>query len=158
MELAARQSKRLHCTQMSVNERREGSSPRESADDPRSDAQGERGLRAIEALFQEIVRRGASLGFASFFLTEEAIRRAFADRVPPEWIEYLSRQSAEMRGDVVERVGQEFGSWLGGLDLSQLLRELFERYELRARVELVPRRAEAEDGTEVSLKIVRRSE
>ena len=42
------------------------------------DDEDDRSARPLEGLFQEIIRRGASLGFSSFFLTEEAIRRAFS--------------------------------------------------------------------------------
>lgn len=103
------------------------------------EADASRAQRPLEALFQEIVRRGASLGFSSFFLTEEAIRRAFADRVPEEWIEYLSRQGGEVRSDIAERLAKEFGSWLRTLDLPELVGQLLEQYEVSAKVELIPR-------------------
>jgi len=99
-------------------------------DDPRI------GPRAIETLFQELVRKGTSLGLSSFFLTEEAVRKAFSDRVPAEWLDFLGRQSEEVRSDIVDRASKEFGNWLRTLDLSDLLGELLERYEISANIEL----------------------
>ena len=103
-------------------------------DDPRI------GSGAFETLFQELVRRGAALGLSSFFLTEEAVRKAFSDRVPAEWLESWRRQSEEVRSDIVDRAGKEFGNWLRTLDLSELLGELLERYEFSATIEVDVRR------------------
>ena len=118
---------------------------------------GGESARPLETLFQEILRRGASLGFASFFMTEEAIRRAFSDRVPAEWVEYLSRQGEEMRTDLVDRVGAEFGEWLRTLDVAKLLGELLDSHDVRARIELSaePRGADGA-GTGLQVELVRR--
>ena len=109
------------------------------------------------------MRRGASLGFASFFMTEEAIRRAFSDRVPVEWVEYLNKQGEEVRTDLVDRVGAEFGEWLRTLDVAKLLGELLERHDVRARIELSaePRASREGDradgaGPGIQIEIARR--
>ena len=101
----------------------------------------------LESLLSVLVRRGASLGFASFFLTEEAVRRAFSDKVPPEWTEYLARQGEEVRGDIADRLAKEFGNWLRQLDLAEVLAQVLERYDVSARVSAAPK---AEDGAQES--------
>ena len=124
---------------------------------PRDDPEG--GPSAIENLFQELVRRGASLGLSSFFLTEEAVRRAFSDRVPAEWLESWRRQSEEVRGDIADRAGKEFGNWLRTLDLSELVGDLLERYEISASIELEVRNRsdrETEQAPTAKLSIVTR--
>ncbi len=124
---------------------------------PRDDPRIEPG--ALETLFQELVRRGASLGLSSFFLTEEAVRKAFSDRVPAEWLESWRRQSEEVRSDLVDRAGKEFGNWLRTLDLSELLGELLERYEISANVEFdVRTRAElgSDEAPSARLSIITR--
>ena len=126
---------------------------------PRDDPEGGPGPSAIENLFQELVRRGASLGLSSFFLTEEAVRRAFSDRVPAEWLESWRRQSEEVRGDIVDRAGKEFGNWLRTLDLSELVGDLLERYEISANIELEVRSRsdqETEQAPTARLSIVTR--
>lgn len=107
---------------------------------PGDEDEEDRSAGPLEALFQELIRRGASLGFSSFFLTEEAIRRAFSDRVPPEWVEYVSRQGEEVRSNIVERLGDEFGQWLRTLDLPALLAELLESRDLTIKIEVSRRR------------------
>ncbi len=90
----------------------------------------------LEALFQEAIRRATALGLSGFFLTEEAVRRALTDTVPREWVDYVSRQSEDVRRDMVDRIVQEFGLWLRNLDLSELLRKLLEDYDISAKIDI----------------------
>jgi hypothetical protein len=108
----------------------------------------------LESLFQEAIRRALSLGLGGFFLTEEAVRRAFSESVPQEWVDYLNRQSDEMRGELADRLVREFGAWLRTVDLADLLRGILEEYEFSAQVELSARGKEQDSPA--SLKVVRR--
>lgn len=90
----------------------------------------------LESLFQEAIRRATALGLSGFFLTEEAVRRALTDTVPQEWVDYVSRQSEDVRRDLVDRLVQEFGLWLRTLDLSELLRNVLEDYEISAQIDI----------------------
>ena len=115
--------------------------------------------RSLEALFQELIRRGASLGFSSFFLTDEAVRRAFSERVPSQWTAFLGRQGEDLRAELVDRLAKEFGQWLRGLDLAQLVDEFLRDHRVTARIELeATRKSPAEDGSSPSnpLQIVTR--
>ena len=118
----------------------------------------EREPGTLEGFVQELIRRGTSLGLSSFFLTEEAVRRAFADKVPPEWIEYVSRQGEEVRADLADRLGKEFGNWLRTVDIPELVGELLERYDVSATIELSAARSrgDAEGGRGASLRVVAR--
>ncbi|MFQ5513806.1 MAG: hypothetical protein ACE5FG_05155 [Myxococcota bacterium] len=94
----------------------------------------------LESLFQEAIRRALSVGLGGFFLTEEAVRRALAESVPQEWVEYLSRQSGEVRSELTDRLVSEFGSWLHSLDLGDLLRGLLEDFEFDVTISVKTRR------------------
>lgn len=64
------------------------------------------------------------------------MRRALTDTVPQEWVDYVSRQSEDVRRDLVDRLVQEFGLWLRTLDLSELLRNVLEDYEISAQIDI----------------------
>ncbi len=112
----------------------------------------------LESAFQEIVRRAATLGFSSLFLTEEAIRKALADSVPKEWAEYVAQQSGDVRKELFDRMLAEFSAWLQRVDPSELqqslMQTLLENYELKLKIEIVanPR----EDAAEPSLRVLNR--
>ena len=105
----------------------------------------------LESLFQEAIRRATALGLSGFFLTEEAVRRALTDTVPREWVDYVSRQSEDVRRDMVDRLVQEFGLWLRTLDLSELLRKVLEDYEISAQIDISADRKRKDPA--VSLKV-----
>jgi len=102
-----------------------------------------RGL-PFESLIQEAIRRAASLGFSSFFLTEEAIRKAFSEVVPQDWVEYVGKQGDEVRGEMIDRLAEEFNSWLRSVDVAEILGDLLKDYRISATIELsaTPRAAE----------------
>jgi len=98
----------------------------------------------LEAFFQEAVRRAAQLGLSTFFTTEEAVRRAFSESVPPDWLDYLNRQGTDIRGELLERMSREFGEWLHKIDMPQIMSKLLEEhdFELRISVSARPRSSE----------------
>ena len=114
--------------------RRGRSQPRERS------ASGRREAGTIEGLFQELVRRTAALGLSSFFLTEEAIRKALSEKVPPDWVEYAARQSGEMRRELIDRIVAEFGAWLRQADPETLqrglLQTLLEHYDFTIEIDI----------------------
>ena len=102
----------------------------------------------------DLLRRGLTLGFTGFFLTEEALRKALGDSVPRDVIEFLLDQSQRMRGEFLDRISREFGRVLERIDPVELARRLLEgrTVEVSARFRLVPekkrRRDEADDEDE----------
>ena len=100
----------------------------------------------LETAFAELVRRAASLGFQSFFLTEKALRGAFSERVPDDWVEYASKQGDELRAELIERVTREFGEWLRTLDVAALLRDVLRESDVSVRLELSARPGSTENG------------
>ena len=92
----------------------------------------------MEAIFQETVRRAAGLGFSSFFLTEEALRRAFSEAAPRDWVEYFSSQSDEIRKQVIDRALMEFGDWLKKIDPKELLETLVAEHDFNVNIQISP--------------------
>jgi hypothetical protein len=134
--------------------------------DPKSPDPGEptgpgeqRRSGALEGMFQEIVRRAATLGFSSLFLTEEAIRNALSDTVPQEWAEYLSGQSSTVRTELIDRVAAEVGAWLRQSDPEELARRIvqamLEEYEFTLKIDVTAR---PRKGAGPALRVLTRSE
>ena len=98
----------------------------------------------FEALLHEAIRRTAQVGFSSFFATEDAVRRAFSDAVPRDWVDYANRQSTDLRAEMIERMSGEFGTWLGSIDMAQLVSKVLAEndFELVISVKSSPRSAE----------------
>jgi len=90
--------------------------------------------------FPELLRRGLSLGFTGFFMTEEAVRRALGDSVPRDVIEFFLEQSEKTRTELLERLSKEFGRTLQALDPVELARRLLDgrTIEVSAKVRFVP--------------------
>jgi hypothetical protein len=121
---------------------------------------GQRGRRQgpVETLVQEVVRRAATIGLGGFFLTEEAIRRAFAEVVPQEWVQFFVRQNEEMRRELLDRMVREFGDWLRGVDPTSLARSMLEGFDFSLRIELSahPRSSGRKKKTAGSVSLVRK--
>jgi hypothetical protein len=141
---------------MAGSDRREGSPPEE---EPRAESDRARRSGPLESLYQEFVRRAAGLGLSSFVLTEEALRKAFAESLPRDWVEYLSRQSSGVRKEVLEALVREFGEWLRGIDAMSfqrnLIRTLLEDFEISLEINISARPRE-KPGRGRSLELVRR--
>jgi hypothetical protein len=100
----------------------------------------------------ELARRALSMGFAGFFMTEEAVRRALGDTLPKDWIDFAVDQSDRTRREFVERFSYEIGQSLERVDMAGVLSDLLEgrTLEVKAQIRLGPRGAEAGD-TDVRL-------
>jgi hypothetical protein len=98
----------------------------------------------FEALLREAVRRTASVGFSSFFATEDALRRAFNEAVPRDWVDYARDQSADLRAEMIERMSAEFGAWLRTIDMTQIMSKLLadNDFELKIQISTAPKGAE----------------
>jgi hypothetical protein len=103
-----------------------------------------------EGLIQDLIRRAATVGLAGFFLTEEAIRKAFSDVVPQEWVRFVIRQSKEARRELIDRMAEEFGSWLKAADPRTLARLVLENFSFSIRVDITarPRRHDEPESEE----------
>jgi hypothetical protein len=120
-----------------------------------------RGRRSgpLETLYQEFVRRAAGLGLSSFVLTEEALRKAFSESLPRDWVEALSRQSSGVRKEILEGLVREFGEWLRGIDpltfQRDVMRTLLEDFEISLEINISARPRD-KAGRGRSLELVRR--
>jgi hypothetical protein len=99
-------------------------------------------------LLPELLRRGLTLGFTGFFLTEEALRRALGDSMPRDWIEFMVEQSERTRAEMLDRLSREFGRVIQAFDPVEILRRLLDgqTLEVSARIRLAndgrPRRGD----------------
>ncbi len=89
--------------------------------------------------FPELIRKGLSMGFTGFFMTEEAIRRALGDSVPKDVMEFLIKQSDQTRTELLDRLSKEFGRALHALDPVELARRMLDgrTIEVSAKVRFV---------------------
>lgn len=100
----------------------------------------------------EMLRRGLTLGFTGFFMTEEALRRALGDSVPRDWVEFVVEQSDRTRTEFLDRISKEFGRVLSALDPVEVARRLLDgqTLEVSARVRL-----SSSDGSKTRVESVR---
>jgi hypothetical protein len=124
------------------------------------DAAGKpRGRGPTEGSFlPELIRRGLTMGFTGFFMTEEALRRALGDSLPRDWMEFMVEQSEKTRAELLDRLSREFGRVISAFDPVEILRRLLDgqTIEVSARIRLAnsersrraARRGEAEPEPE----------
>ena len=119
--------------------------------DPSEPSPVERGT--LDRLVHEAIRRAASAGLTSLFLTEEALRRAFNDAVPREWVDFASRQGDEVRGELREVLSREIQRWLASLDPVEILNEILTKSDVRVTLELSAKPSDERTG---ALQVVSR--
>jgi hypothetical protein len=93
----------------------------------------------------DLLRRGLTLGFTGFFLTEEAVRKALGESVPRDLMDFILKQSERTRAELLDRLAKEFAGALSSLDPVELAKRLLEgrSIEVSAKIRLVPSRSEA---------------
>jgi len=111
----------------------------------------ERRAGLFEALLHEAIRRTAQVGFSSFFATEDAVRRAFSDAVPRDWVDYANRQSTDLRAEMIERMSAEFGAWLRTIDMTQIVSKLLAEHDFDLKISISSERRSSERAPELSL-------
>ena len=77
----------------------------EPSDDPSEDLDESGALNVLP----ELMRRVFSAGLSSFFLTEEAIRKALGDTLPQDWSDFAIEQSDRTRAELFDRLSVEGG-------------------------------------------------
>ena len=110
-------------------------------------------------LIPELLRRGLALGFSGLFMTEEAVRRAFGDTVPRDWIDFATEQSERTRSEFLERLSGEIARSLEALDLAEILDALMtdRTIEVRAEIRLGERRRGRRDASLLRFTVADRS-
>jgi hypothetical protein len=103
----------------------------------------------------ELLRRGLTLGFSGLFMTEEAVRRAFGDTVPRDWIDFATDQSTRTRSEFLERLSGEIARSLEAIDLVEILDTLLSgrTLEVRAEIRMRERDAGGDDSEPVRLSL-----
>lgn len=89
----------------------------------------------------DMIRRMASIGLSGFFMTEGAIRRAFGDTVPQEWIDFANEQSERTRDEVIDRITEEIRRQFADTDPAELMSKFLSGHtiEIEAKLRLTPR-------------------
>ena len=89
----------------------------------------------------EFVRRALEVGFASFFTTEQTIRRAVGETIPQDWIDFISAQSDRTRKEMTDAIVSEAARSIERIDLMDTLDGLFSgrTIEINAKIRLAPR-------------------
>jgi len=116
--------------------RPEGASRTNDQTDPRREP-----LEEPSGPLADLIRRFTALGLSSFFTTESAIRRAFGDTVPQEWVDFVTEQGERGRQELFDRLAAEAGRVLERVDLEELLENLLtgRTIEIEAKVRIGPR-------------------
>jgi hypothetical protein len=98
--------------------------------------------------FPDLLRRGLTLGFTGFFLTEEAVRKALGESVPHDLMDFILTESERTRGEFLDRISKEFARALSTLDPVELVKRLLEgrSIEVSATIRLVPSDTEKGGG------------
>ena len=101
-----------------------------------------------QGFFPDLLRKGLTLGFTGFFMTEEALRKALGDSAPREMIDFVLQQSEKTRTELLENLSREFGRSLQALDPVELARRLLDgrTIEVSAKVRFVPEDKEGGGG------------
>ena len=120
----------------------------------RSSPPAEEEDNGVAGFLPDLLRRGLTLGFTGFFLTEEAVRKALGESVPRDLMDFILNQSERTRAEFLDRLSKEFAGALSSLDPVELVKRLLEgrSIEVSAKIRLVPSLTEpGERGIKLSV-------
>jgi hypothetical protein len=102
----------------------------------------------VAGFLPDLLRRGLTLGFTGFFLTEEAVRKALGESVPRDLMDFILAQSERTRAEFLERMSKEFARAFSVFEPVELAKQLLEgnSIEVNASIRLVPSNTEEEKG------------
>jgi hypothetical protein len=111
---------------------------RRAPDAPADRPSGRKSANPDSGFLPDLLRRGLTLGFTGFFMTEEALRRALGDSMPRDWMEFMVEQSERTRAEMLDRLSREFGRVIQAFDPVEILRRLLDgqTIEVSARIRL----------------------
>ncbi len=89
----------------------------------------------------DIIRRVAAMGLSSFFTTETALRKAFGDTVPKDWVDFANDQSERSRQEFFDRMASEMRKAVEQIDFSEILETLLtdRSIEIETKIRIHPR-------------------
>ena len=107
-------------------------------------------------LLPDLLRRGLAIGLSGVFTTNEALRRAFGDALPREWLDFVAAQSERTRSEFIERMAGELARSLETLDLADTADRVLEgrTLEITARITLLPRSRRGAGGERVRFSLL----
>ncbi|MCH2184391.1 hypothetical protein MK280_00805 [Myxococcota bacterium] len=89
----------------------------------------------------EIIRRVAAMGLSSFFTTETALRKAFGETVPKDWVDFANDQSERSRQEFFDRMASEMRKAVEQIDFAEILETLLtdRSIEIETKIRIHPR-------------------
>ena len=119
--------------------------PRRSEESSYQKTEPEESLEPVgtesEGAVGDIIRRVAAMGLSSFFTTETALRKAFGETVPKDWIDFANDQSERGRQEFFDRMASEMRKSVEQIDFSEILETLLtdRSIEIETKIRIQPR-------------------
>ena len=94
----------------------------------------------------DMIRRLASMGLSSFFTTETALRKAFGDTVPKDWVDFANDQSERGRQEFFDRMASELRKAIEQVDIVEVMESLLtdRTIEIKTKIRIHPRETHAQ--------------
>ncbi len=89
---------------------------------------------------REVLQRALSLGLSSLFTTQETVRKAMGEAMPPEWIDFASEQSNRARQEFIDRLSTQIEGVIQRIDVKELVETIMEgrTVEVNASIKISP--------------------
>ena len=89
----------------------------------------------------DMIRRLAAMGLSSFFTTETALRKAFGDTVPKDWVDFANDQSERGRQEFFDRMASELRKAIDQVDIVEVMESLLtdRTIEIKTKIRIHPR-------------------
>ncbi len=104
---------------------------------------------------QEVLQRALSLGLSSLFSTQETVRKAVGEAMPPEWIDFASEQSNRARQELIERIATQIEALIQRIDVKELVESVMQgrAVEVKASIKILPPKGSKHSAEATSYEI-----
>lgn len=93
-----------------------------------------------QGVVREVLQRALSLGLSSLFSTQETVRKAMGEAMPPEWIDFASEQSNRARQEFIDRLSAQIEGVIQRIDVKELVESVMQgrTVEVKASIKILP--------------------
>ncbi len=109
-----------------------------------------------QGIVQDVLKRALSLGLSSLFSTQETVRKAVGEAMPPEWVDFASDQGSRARQEFIDRLSDQIEGVLEKVDVNEIVDTVMKgrTLEVKASLKILPPKGNNNDTTsyEVSVK------
>lgn len=108
-----------------------------------------------QGVVQEILQRALSLGLSSLFSTQETVRKAMGEAMPPEWVDFASEQSNRARQEFIDRLSTQIEALIQRIDVKELVETVMQgrTVEVKASLKILPPKGSKRDAEATSYEI-----